>query len=283
MRSLLVIRLLRVRDCHCDVVRPGLMDMVVAVAAAGVWQQAGAAQGAGELALQQLEAAAGAANVLLLAPDWSSWQLPTLSEEEATAARRVKPEPGPGPPQLLTHTHSSDTTLGSQLEASGGSGSGQDTGQTSTGQAPGSRQLAQPGGAEAGSSSAPQVRRTPHGCLDIVMDSCMRHEVQVKGGRPLLPQHLAAAAPRMLSSLRDAAHLAQGFYVSANPTAGLPVAAELGVSALDSLASEMLLRGVAWWCVVGAELALKRGHGMDEAVLKLMCLEPWLLAAELAA
>ncbi|GFH26467.1 uncharacterized protein HaLaN_24621, partial [Haematococcus lacustris] len=71
------------------------------------------------------------------------------------------------------------------------------------------------------------------------MDSCMKHEVQVKGG-----QHLAAAAPRLLSSLRDAAHLAQGFYVSANPTAGLPVAAELGVSALDSLASEMLLRGV---------------------------------------
>ncbi|KAL6746515.1 hypothetical protein V8C86DRAFT_2940715 [Haematococcus lacustris] len=195
-----------------------------------------------------------AANVLLLAPDWSSWQLPTLSEEEATAARRVKPEPGPGPPQLLTHTHSSDTTLGSQREASGGSGSGQDAGQTPTGQAPGSRQQAQPGGAEAGSSSAGgggEVLRGRAPPLDpglrLVPASSWGAPPPpsgAPGGRPLLPQHLAAAAPRLLSSLRDAAHLAQGFYVSANPTAGLPVAAELGVSALDSLASEMLLRGV---------------------------------------
>ncbi|GIL65210.1 hypothetical protein Vafri_18997 [Volvox africanus] len=48
-----------------------------------------------------------------------------------------------------------------------------------------------------------------------------------------------------LTSLRSALHLAQGNYISNNPTARLTPAAEAAFSFLDTAASEMLYRGVA--------------------------------------
>ncbi len=59
----------------------------------------------------------------------------------------------------------------------------------------------------------------------------------------------AAPLPPALRTLRDAAHLAQSNYVASNPTARVSPAAELAVAAVDSLAGEMLFRGLLLTCL----------------------------------
>ncbi|GLC47487.1 hypothetical protein PLESTB_000891300 [Pleodorina starrii] len=68
------------------------------------------------------------------------------------------------------------------------------------------------------------------------------------------------------TALRSALHLAQGYYISNNPTARLTPAAEAGYTFIDAAAGELLYRGVAMTWLAGWLQDRVYEAGVDETV-----------------
>ena len=168
-----------------------------------------------------------AINALIMLPEWNSWSLPKLN-----AAEEAKAIAAPLPSKPATTNGLSVALPGTDAAES-------------TSSSPAASVSVSSSSASAASASSSSPTAVP----------ASEWGTKGRGGMTAVRR------------LKDALHLAQGHYTANNPTGSINVALELSIAAINSMAMELLYRGVAvtligdWLCDRYYEA------GADDAIL----------------